>query len=196
MSGKSTKTAAQRFATKYAVSEHGCWLWTACLAKNGYAKFGVGGKHGGVDYGHRVSWRLRHGEVPAGLFVCHKCDHFYAAGDFTYRRCVNPEHLFVGTQVDNMQDMLAKGRGFKAGDPRLARGDKNGARLHPERLARGEKHSNCKLTDAELARMQLMLANNADRAVVAVEFKVSASLVEKVDRGVYRTPPSRAKAAP
>jgi hypothetical protein len=72
-----------------------CWLWTASLFVGGYGRFGA-------QRAHRVSWELHHGEVPEGLFVLHRCDN---------PRCVNPGHLFLGTQTDNMRDMWAKRRG-------------------------------------------------------------------------------------
>ena len=70
---------------------------------------------------HRVSWTLEHGEIPAGMCVCHHCDN---------RRCVRPDHLFLGTAKDNMQDMVKKGRATKAN-----RGSGNGmAKLTEEQV--------------------------------------------------------------
>lgn len=78
-----------------------CWLWTGATDHNGYGK---------VDYrtplrrtlgAHRISWMLRYGDIPNGLKVLHKCDN---------PKCVNPDHLFLGTHQDNMDDMVAKGR--------------------------------------------------------------------------------------
>lgn len=72
-----------------------CWLWTAALNKDGYGVYGRG------EGAHRYSYRLAFGEIPSGKLVCHRCDN---------PRCVRPEHLFVGTQKDNIQDALSKNR--------------------------------------------------------------------------------------
>jgi hypothetical protein len=74
-----------------------CWEWVASCDREGYGMFWVGGK---TVLSHRVSWKLVYGEVPNGL-VLHKCDN---------PSCVNPEHLFLGTRLDNMIDMVKKGR--------------------------------------------------------------------------------------
>jgi hypothetical protein len=76
----------------------GCWLWMAYLKENGYGMATYGGK---ALSAHRVAWFYTHGEVPRELDICHHCDN---------RRCVRPDHLFVGTRKDNMQDAKRKGR--------------------------------------------------------------------------------------
>lgn len=76
-----------------------CWYWVGAIHPvTGYGLFGYEGR---TQRAHRVIWILTSGAIPDGLWVLHKCDN---------RRCVNPAHLFLGTQQDNTDDMVAKGR--------------------------------------------------------------------------------------
>jgi HNH endonuclease len=95
----------QRFF-KWVEKTDGCWLWKGALSPKGYGQFmtRLNGKAKLVT-ASRFSWQIHHGPIPEGMHACHKCDN---------RRCVNPDHLFLGTHEDNMIDMVEKGRQAKA----------------------------------------------------------------------------------
>ena len=87
----------QRFWDKVEKTD-GCWVWTASKNRQGYGYFRFDGK---MRKAHRMAWLFAIGEIPEGMMVCHSCDN---------PSCVNPEHLWLGTGQDNMDDMNTKGR--------------------------------------------------------------------------------------
>lgn len=101
------KTLAERFWEKVdkETTPTGCWVWIAFRhPKNGYGRIIVNGR---VEQAHRVSWRIALGE-PGELQVLHKCDN---------PPCVRPDHLFLGTHQENMDDKVAKDRQTHIGAP-------------------------------------------------------------------------------
>ncbi|HXJ61904.1 MAG TPA: HNH endonuclease signature motif containing protein [Verrucomicrobiae bacterium] len=95
----------QRFWSKVEVSDD-CWLWTSDRKDTGYGQFHYLGK---TSRAHRVAWILSYGDIPPGLNVLHTCDN---------PPCVRPDHLFLGTTKDNIEDKVTKGRAW--GGRRLA----------------------------------------------------------------------------
>lgn len=75
-----------------------CWLWSGALNTNGYGVFGFAKK---VHLAHRWIYEQLKGKIPEGMMLCHKCDE---------PTCVNPNHMFIGTALDNARDAIAKGR--------------------------------------------------------------------------------------
>lgn len=124
-----------RFWSKVSKEEgDACWEWLGDLSDKGYGFFVL--RHGVKVYAHRYSFELAHGPLAAGLQACHHCDN---------PPCVRPDHLFSGTQKDNIQDALSKGR--------MATSSRNGRHTFPERTARGVGHGRAKLTEASVQQI-------------------------------------------
>jgi hypothetical protein len=87
---------------KTVIKTDNCWGWKKAPLKTGYGALYIGQKR--FSSAHRISWLLHRGDIPKGLFVCHKCDN---------RICTNPDHLFIGTHLDNMRDMVSKNRQYR-----------------------------------------------------------------------------------
>ena len=108
----------------------GCLLWIGATQRNGYGR-AQWGKRGQSYLVHRLAWQAANGPIPEGKVICHKCD---------VRACINPQHLFVGTQSDNIKDMYAKGRVPRhRGQPTL----------------HGMEHPSAKLTDDIVRQIRL-----------------------------------------
>jgi hypothetical protein len=108
--GQRSKTIAERFEEKVDRSSGVCWLWTSAIGTRGYGIFWVGGGRGSA-FAHRFAFEMANPGVPMlpGALVMHSCDN---------PRCVNPAHLSLGSNSDNLMDASAKGR--------IARGERNG----------------------------------------------------------------------
>jgi hypothetical protein len=142
----------------------GCWIWTGGRFSGEYGRF----KADRRDLkAHRVAYELARGSIPAGMFVCHRCDN---------PPCVNPAHLFIGTNTDNMADMRAKRR--------QAIGPRNWARRNPERLPRGADNERAKLDDAKVLEIRARYnRGEATQTQLAAEYGVRQTCISGIVRG-------------
>lgn len=124
----------------------GCWLWHGSMLESGYGKFHKGARR---VYAHRLAYELVVGPIPRGGVVMHTCD---------VPACVNPDHLKIGTQLDNMRDMTRKGR-----------------------RVRGERHGCAKLDQATASRIRRSSGKQRD---IAAEFGVSQRTVWRIKAGL------------
>lgn len=140
-----------RFWSHVAIgSDEECWLWTGCTTACGY---GRASRYGGANVlAHRLAYELAVGEVPDGLCVMHVCD---------TPACVNPAHLRLGTQRDNVADCVAKGR-----------------------TAHGEKNGRAKLTSADVRAIRGAVRRGASQRAVADDFEVCPKTVSRITRGL------------
>jgi hypothetical protein len=126
-----------------------CWEWQGWRHPAGHGQIGRGRRSDGLAYTHVVAWEVTNGPVPAGINVCHHCDN---------PPCVNPRHLFLGTQADNTHDMIGK-----------------------RRHSFGEAHAS-KLTEAEVIEVRQLLAGGLTQEAVAAQYGVSRSMVGLISR--------------
>lgn len=132
-----------RLKSKVLVDENGCWIWQGAKSQ-GYGKISINDH---PLWSHRLSFTLFNGDISDGLFVCHKCD---------VPACINPEHLFLGTQKENIDDMISKGRDSKP----------------PVHF--GLSNANATLTDDQVAAIR---ADPRVQRVIASEYGCSQSTI-------------------
>ena len=149
-----TDTGPDRFGKYYAVnSVTTCWEWTGFCGGDGYGRFGYGNE----NRAHRASYLMFIGVIPPGMSVLHRCDN---------PRCVNPDHLFLGTGADNAADRDEKGR--------QSRGERHSV------LFRGEKCGAARLTESQVIEIKNSRESNAG---MARKFRISAPHVSMIRSG-------------
>jgi predicted XRE-type DNA-binding protein len=143
----------ERFWNKVEVKgEDDCWNWVRRLSEDGYGQYTF---HGSSQIASRVSYFIHHGPFEKKLFVCHSCDN---------RKCVNPNHLWLGTHQDNMDDMVNKKRSISH---------------------KGENNLTAKLKKEDIVKIRELFAQNSfTQRELAVIYNVSASNISIIVQGM------------
>jgi hypothetical protein len=136
---------------KYVEISSTCWNWQGSRSRKGYGSFGFEGK---IQAAHRVSWQIRFGPIPSGLYVCHHCDN---------PGCVRPDHLFLGTQKENMADMKRKGRADRT------------------KKVKGEAVGNSKLNEEQV---RVIRSDTRTQEAIAADYHVTPSCISFIKRRV------------
>jgi hypothetical protein len=130
------------------IPEAGCWIWMGATQVRGYGEIISNNRK---YLAHRASYEAFIGEIPKGMYVCHACDNVY---------CVNPAHLFLGTQKQNLQDMASKGRSTI-----------------------GERNPMAKLTEDDIKDIKYLISTGLSDTKISVEFCVSRQTINNIRNG-------------
>ncbi len=127
-----------------------CWLWEGFTTVYGYGQLAAGPKGGGTVLAHRAAWESHHGrDIPKGMVIMHSCD---------TPACVNPAHLILGTQRENMKDMHAKKR-------------------HVVPHARGTEHHSCRFTEIDVRHIRRSSLPPKD---LAAQYGVNVTSINRI----------------
>lgn len=144
----------KRFMEKVEIRKDGCWLWRAYIRPNGYGEFTD--KQRRTIGAHVVSYEMFTGRhVPTDSVVCHKCD---------VKCCVNPDHLFLGTQSENMADKVQK-----------------------KRQARGQSHGMSKVTPEIVRQIRDKSASGISAVELSREYAITPTHISRIIRGLAWT---------
>ena len=130
------------------IPEAGCWIWMGATQVRGYGELI---SHNRKHLAHRASYEAFVGPIPKGMNVCHSCDNVY---------CVNPAHLFLGTQKQNLQDMASKGRS-----------------------TRGQRNPMAKLTEEEVKDIKYFLSIGINDSDIAKQYEVTRGAINLIKQG-------------
>jgi len=145
-----TSRLSVEFLLERAIPEpnSGCWLWTECTTKTGYGSLTFEGR---PVVAHRLAYRCKHGSIAADMVVRHICD---------VRSCVNPDHLILGTQAQNIADCVARGR-----------------------QAKGTTIPHAKMTPDKVRAFRSLVASGVSQRAAARQFGISPSVAQAIAAG-------------
>jgi len=145
------KPLLERFWMNVNKATEGCWVWRGGKTGAGYGALQENKK---FILAHRLSYEIHNGAIPEGMVVCHKCDN---------PSCVNPDHLFIGTQAENMLDKKNKGRAKGA--------------------HKGGEHALAKLDSAKVCEIRNLMASGVKHREITKKYKISMSTLTDIKSG-------------
>jgi HNH endonuclease len=149
LTGEENLSRIKKYFDKYAVKQEECWDWKGIIDSTGYTVLGIR-PH---IKGHRASWIIHKGPIPIGMNVCHSCDN---------RKCTNPEHLWIGSQKENIQDKIKKGR---ANTPK------------------GSDLKQAKLKEEDVEYIKILLIEGLTCGDIARYYEVSRKIISRIKNG-------------
>jgi predicted DNA-binding protein (UPF0251 family) len=154
---RSTKPAIERVLDKLIpIPFSGCWIFMGALNHFGYGIAGTGRRGDPVDRVHRITYKHFKGEIPIGMFVCHTCD---------IPSCCNPNHLFLGTSQDNVNDMVKKKRNsLPPRNPHVV----------------GSVHPNAKLNEDQVLEIRDSYRKGMTQKILAQQYGVARQTISKI----------------
>lgn len=162
-----TEKQKQKIFSRFTLTDRGCWEWNCSKDGCGYGTMRIGEN---TFRAHRIMWTIVNGEIPQGVYVLHRCDN---------PSCIRPDHLWLGTQLENIQDMHKKGRAKKA------TGSENGSVVHIERMPRGINHYMARVTPEHRDKILSMRGNRATLKQIADTVGLSLPTVHRISTGAH-----------
>ena len=149
LTNEQNRERIKKYYEKYVIKQEGCWDWKGIIEHTGYGKLGVRPP----IKAHRASWIIHKGEIPKGLIVCHTCDN---------RKCTNPDHLWLGTHKDNIQDKIKKGR---------------------SNTPKGSQLKASKLNESQVIEIKLLLEKKLTCSEISRQYGVERKIISRIKNG-------------
>lgn len=152
----------------YKPTASGCWEWSRGRLKSGYGAAYVDGRQ---QVAHRVAYELVRGQIPKGMYVCHRCDN---------PPCINPDHLWLGSHKENMHDAIKKGRASK---PPVHKGGDHWRLKFPHMVEHGEDNPNAIMTDESVIGLRRDYVAGVPLDVLFSKYDVTRNTIHEYTSG-------------
>lgn len=174
---RSQKTCSPKCRLLSHVKKQGdCWEWTGCLSKSGYGQLTL---TSGKVRAHRHSYEIFKGNIPEGKLVCHNCP------GKDNKKCVNPDHLWLGTIKENCQDAKNKGYYFEKGSTGKKWSDETRKKMKMRQPIgqKGSKNNASKLNEFQVKEIKEMIDKGMGNTEISIKYNVSSACIYEIRRG-------------